>query len=84
MSAWKYHITVHSADDILAELTQSVDTVPHMIFCDDEGACFFDEGPNPLTQAIEAVLNEEGAKGWELVHIAFRPHQIICFWKRPG
>ena len=82
MSAWQYHITVHSEDDILAELKESVDVVPTMIFCDDEGACYFDEGPNPLTQAIEVVLNRVGAQGWELVQVAFRPHQIICFWKR--
>jgi hypothetical protein len=79
---WRYHITVHASDDILAMTRGPVEQAPPTIFCDDEGACYFDSGPNPLTQAIEQLLNQVGEDGWELVQIAFRPGQIIGFWKQ--
>jgi hypothetical protein len=63
-------------------LPGEVEQMPPMIFCDDEGACYFDAGPNPFTEAIELLLNPFGEEGWELVQVAFRPHQMICFWKR--
>jgi len=53
------------------------------MFCDDEGVCYFDAGPNPFTQAIERLLDEVGEEGWELVQVAFRTEQMICFWKQP-
>jgi hypothetical protein len=82
MDRWQYRITVHSADEILDTLPEVVGQAPPMLFCDDEGACYFDEGPNPYTDAIAALLNEHGEEGWELVQVAFRPQQMICFWKR--
>lgn len=82
MNRWRYRITVHSADEILDMLPEAVEQKPPMIFCDDEGACYFDAGPNPYTEAIELLLNQSGEEGWELVQVAFRPHQMICFWKR--
>jgi hypothetical protein len=83
MAHWRYRITVHAADDVLEALSEPVAEVPRMIYCDDEGACYFDNGPNPLTQAIEQLLNQVGEEGWELVQVAFRPEQMICFWKQP-
>jgi hypothetical protein len=83
MAHWRYRITVHAADDVLEALSEPVEEVPRMIYCDDEGACYFDNGPNPLTQAIERLLNQVGEEGWELVQVAFRPEQMICFWKEP-
>jgi len=83
MNRWHYRITLHTADDILALLKQPVEEVPPAIFCDDEGACYFDSGPNPLTQAVEDLLNRGGEEGWELFQVAFRPGQMICFWKQP-
>lgn len=83
MDRWRYRITVHAAGEILAALSEPIEPVPHMIFCDDEGACYFDEGPNPLTRGIEEVLNSLGEEGWELVQLAFRPQQIVAFWKQP-
>ena len=83
MERWQYRITVHTAADVLAQLSQNVEQVPPTIFCDDEGACYFDAGPNPLTQAIERVLDQVGEGGWELVQVTFRSQQMICFWKRP-
>ena len=82
MERWQYRITVHTAADILAQLSEEVEQVPPTIFCDDEGTCYFDAGPNPLTQAIERVLDQVGEEGWELVHVTFRSQQMIGFWKR--
>jgi hypothetical protein len=83
MSNWRHHITVHTSVDILGFLPEPLEEVPTTIFCDDEGACYFDSGPNPLTQAIEQALNRVGEEDWELVQVAFRPGQMICFWKQP-
>jgi len=83
MTYWRHRVTVDTAFDILPLLERPLEEVPPRIFCDDEGACYFDEGPNPLTEAIERRLDEMGQEGWELIHIAFRPGQMIGFWKRP-
>jgi hypothetical protein len=84
MKRWRYRVTVHTADDILALLAQPAEQVPPMIYCDDQGACYFDSGPNPLTTAIETLLDQIGAEGWELVQLNFRPQQMIGFWKQPA
>jgi len=83
MDKWRYQITTHTTADVLGALSQSVEEVPPTMFCDDEGACYFDAGPNPFTQAMERLLNDVGEEGWELVHVVFRPEQMICFWKQP-
>ncbi len=83
MPSWRHKVTVHEAEDILAYLSRAVEDIPPAIYCDDKGACYFDEGPNPFTQAIEHLLNEIGEQGWELVQVTFRPGQMICFWKQP-
>ncbi len=83
MANWRYRITVHTAADVLSVLPEPVEQVPAMIFCNDEGACYFDAGPNPLTQAMERLLDQVGEEGWELVQVTFRPDQMIGFWKQP-
>ncbi len=83
MPNWRYKITVHEAKDILEHLVKVMEDVPPAIYCDDKGACYFDEGPNPFTEAVERLLSDVGAKGWELVQVTFRPDQMICFWKQP-
>jgi hypothetical protein len=83
MSHWRYRITVHTAADVLEWLPESVEQVPPTMFCDDEGTCYFDAGPNPFTRAIERALDRLGEQEWELVQIFFRPDQMICFWKQP-
>lgn len=83
MPTWRYRVTVHEAEDILRHLPETVEESPPAIYCDDQGSCYFDEGPNPFTQAIERLLNDTGGQGWELVQVTFRPDQMICFWKQP-
>jgi len=83
MDSWRYRITTHDAGQVLDLLPEPVEDVPPTMYCDDEGVCYFDAGPNPFTGAIERLLNEFGKEGWELVQVAFRPQQMICFWKQP-
>lgn len=82
MNRWRYRVTVHDADDILALVSEPAEAPPQ-VFCDDAGACYFDAGPNPYTEAIEQLLNQVGDEGWELVQVTFRPDQLIGFWKQP-
>jgi hypothetical protein len=82
MTDWRYKVTVHEPRDILDNLSQAMEVVPPTMYCDDEGACYFDSGPNPFTQAIEYLLDEIGKEGWELVQVMFRPNQMIGFWKQ--
>jgi hypothetical protein len=84
MDRWRHRITVHSAADVQQFLAEPVDQVPPAIFCDDEGACYCDAGPSPLTRAVERMLDHVSQEGWELVQVNFRPGQMICFWKQPA
>ena len=83
MNRWRYRITVHAPSEILELLPDAVAEVPPRIYCDDEGACYFDGGPNLFTGAIEHLLNLSGEEGWELVQVIFRPQQMIGFWRQP-
>ena len=83
MTRWRYKVTVHVAEDILEHLSRAVEEVPPTIYCSDAGACYFDEGPNPFTEAIQSLLGGYGEQGWELVQVVFRIDQMICFWKQP-
>ena len=83
MTHWTYHITTYTQDDINALLPEIVGEVPEAIFCDDEGACYFDAGPNPFLLAMEQLLTDGGDEGWELVQVIPREQQLICVWKRP-
>ena len=66
MDKWRYRITTHTTADVLGALPVPVEEVPPTMFCDDEGMCYFDAGPNPFTQAMERLLDGVGEEGWEL------------------
>ena len=83
MVQWTYQITTYAAEDIRELIPEVIGEVPEAIFCDDQGACYFDEGPNPFTLAIEQLLTQVGEEGWELVQVIPRSQQLICVWKRP-
>lgn len=80
---WTYYITTYGSEDVRRLLPDVPAEVPEAVFCDDEGVCYFDAGPNPFTLAIEQLLTEAGDEGWELVQIIPRTQQLICVWKRP-
>ena len=83
MKKYEYTITTHTSDEILATISDlSADVEPPVVYCDAEGACFFDEAPNPYTAAIVEILNGQGEQGWILVQVALREQDMICFWRR--
>ena len=83
MISWRHRITIHTTADVLGQMAQPAGQAPPVMFCDDDGACYFDAGPNPYTRALERLLDQVGEEEWELVQVAFRPDQMICFWKQP-
>jgi hypothetical protein len=83
MNTYEYSVTVHGADDILALVKDSsAEEAPSMVYCSDEGQCFFDAAPNPYVVAIVEILNARGAEGWALVQVVPRQQDMICFWRR--
>jgi hypothetical protein len=85
MTKWEYDITSYSIEQVLAvrkELGLPADDARPVMFCTDEGACFFDNIPNPNIRAILQILNGRGLEGWELASVRFRAEEMICFWKR--
>jgi hypothetical protein len=83
MKKHEYTITTHAAEDILARISDRMaETEPPVVYCDSQGACFFDEAPNPYTAAIVEILNAQGEQGWILVQVTLREQDMICFWRR--
>ena len=80
---FEYAVTVYALDDILAHAAApSTQEPPSMVYCDEEGACFFDEGPNAYLAAMVGLMNEQGQQGWSLVQFVPRRRELICFWQR--
>ena len=83
MEKYEYTITTYKADEILATISDlSAVGEPPVVYCDTQGACFFDDAPNPYTAAIVEILNQQGEQGWILVQVALREQDMICFWRR--
>ena len=85
MIAWEFDITSYSIEQVLAVrekkgLPEEPDRP--VMFCTEEGACFFDNIPNTNIQIIVDILNRKGADGWQLVDVTFRADEMVCFWKR--
>ena len=72
MKKFEYDITKHPASEFT-----------HLVyFCTAQGECKFDQIPEGQTKVLGEILNERGAQGWELVHLAFGKDGLVCFWKR--
>ena len=83
MKKYEYTITTHTADEILDTISDlSAEAESPVVYCDAQGACFFDHAPNPYTAAIVEILNAQGEQGWILVQVALREQDMICFWRR--
>ena len=85
MSKWEYDITSHSVEQVRAtraQLGYPAEDERAVMFCTDEGVCFFDNIPNPNIKAIQHILNARGTEGWQLVNVQFRTDEMLCFWKR--
>jgi hypothetical protein len=72
MGQFEYEITKHPADEFT-----------HLVyFCTNEGECNVDQLPLNQTEVLEKILNERGARSWELVQIFFGKDGVVAFWKR--
>jgi hypothetical protein len=79
----EYTITIHTADEILTTIPdRPAEGEPPVLYCDAQGACFFDNAPNPYLAAIVDILNAQGEQGWVLVQVVLREQDMICFWRR--
>lgn len=72
MKKYKYNITKHPAESF-SEL---------VYYCSEKGECTLDQIPQNQTDVLQSLLNGEGEKGWELVHISFGRNGILAFWKK--
>lgn len=68
MDEWEYHVK-----------RDKLERKGHVIECDMEGECFVHE---PVEDEFQKILNEEGSKGWELVHLGYHQGEILTVWKR--
>ena len=85
MTTWEYDITSYSIEQVLAmreKLGLPAEEARPVMFCTDQGACFFDNIPNANIQVILDILNSKGAEGWQLVDVNFRDEEMVCFWRR--
>jgi hypothetical protein len=86
MNRWEFDITSYSVEQVLAtraKLGYAPEAENPVMFCTDEGLCFFDNIPNPNAKAILHIINSRGAEGWQLVTVVMRTDEMLCFWKRP-
>jgi hypothetical protein len=72
MKTFVYKITKHPA-----EAFNEV-----VYFCSETGDCTLDQIPLDQTEALENILNGEGAAGWELIQLAFSRKGVMAFWKK--
>jgi hypothetical protein len=85
MKKWEYDVTSYTIEQVVAmreKLGYGTGEERPVMFCTDEGACFFDNVPNPNTKAILQLLNSKGTEGWQLATVAFRSDEMLCFWMR--
>jgi hypothetical protein len=72
MDTFEYKITKHNIE----RFTQLV------YFCSAQGECGVAQVPPDEPSALEALLNEQGLLGWELVQLLFGKDGLIACWKR--
>ena len=83
---WMHAITIHTREELEAARDRlGLSTVPEPVaLCDEQGVCFFDEGPDPNARILASILDEQGKLGWQLVQIDYRRDRFICTWRRPA
>lgn len=69
---FEHEVTVHSEESF------------HEVvyFCTANGECAPRAAPADMGRALEAMLNDRGREGWELVQISFSAAGVVAFWKR--
>ena len=72
MRHFEYRITKHPAEEFT-----------HLVyFCTRTGECEYERLPGDQMSTLEALLNDMGSRGWELVQTFFGENGIVAFWKR--
>lgn len=72
MKTFEYQITLHPADDFKEVV----------YFCAENGDCEAGDVPSSQVEKLEAVLNQQGRKGWEMVQMSFGRQGVLIVWKR--
>jgi len=72
MTQFEYKITTHPAEEF-NEL---------VYFCSEKGECELNKLQPDQLKVLENILNEKGAKGWELTQLNFGSGGVVAFWKR--
>ena len=52
------------------------------VFCSGTGECSFEQLPDTHTAVLAGIMNERGARGWELVNLFFGDGGVVAVWKR--
>ena len=72
MIKFEYSITAHSSSEFT-----------HLAyFCGIDGSCNLEEVPADQLARLTEIFDEQGAAGWELVHLSFGNGGVIAYWKR--
>ncbi|MFC1683039.1 ferritin family protein [Candidatus Zixiibacteriota bacterium] len=83
---WEHDITIHTMAEIDAIREKLGQKSPPggepAVFCDAQGICFFDLGPDQNVEVLKSLLNARGADGWELVQLDYGRDRLICTWRR--
>ncbi len=69
---YEYEITRHSLESFR-------DLV---YFCSEQGTCSVESVRGDQVKHLEALLNERGKAGWQLVNLAFGKDGFVAFWMR--
>jgi hypothetical protein len=72
MKQFEYEITKHPAE----EFNRVV------YFCSAQGQCNYEALPSEQMTKLGELLNERGARGWELIQVSFGSDGVVAFWKR--
>ena len=72
MKKFEYEITEHPS----SEFQQLA------YFCSADGECAIEQIPVDQIGKLRNILNEKGAKSWELIQLSFGKSGVIAYWKR--
>ena len=50
--------------------------------CTGDGSCSLNDVPLDQVEVLKGILNDSGAKGWQLLQLIFAKEGIVAFWKR--
>lgn len=69
---FEYRITSHAESDFKRVI----------YFCSEKGDCRLEDVSDIQIKTLTAMLNDQGAEGWELVQLLFGKGGLLAVWKR--